>query len=64
MILQENYSPRLYDSVDVPISRVNGCISLNSTTNGNSGLAKNITVKTTDDTNRKGVVKTKGVSNC
>lgn len=64
MFLKEKYSPLLYDSVDVPISWVNGCICLNSTTNGNSGLAKNVTVKTADDTNCKGVVKTKGVSNC
>ena len=64
MILQEKCNPLLYDSVDIPISRVNGSISLNSTTNGNSSLTKYVTVKTADDTNRKSVVKTKRVSNC
>lgn len=64
MILQEKYNPLFYDSVDVPISRVNGCICLNSTTNGHSGLTKYVTVKTADDPNSKSVVKTKRVSNC
>lgn len=64
MILQEKCNPLFYDSLDVPISRVNGCIGLNSTTNGNSGLTKYVTVKTADDPNRKSVVKTKRVSNC
>lgn len=48
-------------NTDIPISRIYSCISLNTTSYGDSSLAKNISIQTTNYTNRQGMVKPKWV---
>lgn len=47
-----------------PIPRINGSVCLNSTTNCDSCLTKNVSIQSTNDSNSQCVIKPKWISNC